>query len=133
MKKNSLFILLVVLALTAAPFAFGATLGEGLVGDGTETCAGGAPNCTFTDFVKLINKIITFVIKLSIPIAAIGFGIAGFYYITDQGSETRRKKGNEIFYWTFIGFVVILSAWLVVKTILSGLGVNDSAFNLLKR
>lgn len=85
------------------------------------TCGAG---CTFNDLVAMVKNGIDFIIKLSPLVAAIGFGIAGFYYMTDQGSGKGKSKAHEIFYWTLIGFVVILAAWLIIRTMLVGLGVG---------
>ena len=117
------FYILIFVLLSIASSVFAATTGEFVVCNG--------PNCTFNDLVKLIEKLIDFIIKLSPLVAAIGFGVAGFYYLTDQGSGKGKAKAHDIFYWTLIGFVVILASWLVVRAILVGLGVNDQ-FILIK-
>lgn len=87
--------------------------------------------CGFDELIAMLQKGIDFLIYLSPFVAAIGFGIAGFYYITDQGSGKNKEKAHEIFYWTLIGFLVILAAWLIVRTILAGLGV-EGKFNFVK-
>lgn len=127
--RKYFFIICIVVAVSAAQFAFAQ---NSIISDDT-VCkiGGGAPNCTFADLTKLLETGINFLIKLAIPVAAIGFGFAGFLYIADQGSGAKRKQANEIFYWTFVGFMWILGAWLIVSTILKGLGVGG-AFNLLR-
>ena len=126
--KKLFFLTFVIVAFSIAQFAFA----QVPLIDDDKICTGADGVCNFNDLITLIKKAIDFLIKLAIPVAAIGFGIAGFYYITDRGSGTQRKKANEIFYWTFIGFLWILGAWLIVKAILSGLGVKDAGVNLLR-
>lgn len=81
--------------------------------------------CTFTHFMFMINKIITFVIMdLALPIAAIMFAYAGFVLVTAPGDESRTKAKN-IFLNTLIGLILAVGAWLIVKTFLSFAGYKD--------
>lgn len=96
--------------------------------------AQGRPNdCDFSSLVLLIQKIITFVVKISTVLAALGFVYAGFLLITDRGSESGVKKAKAIFTSTAIGFAYILGAWLIVYTIVSVLVDPQSSLILLKK
>jgi hypothetical protein len=75
--------------------------------------------CTFTDIFRLFNKIVTFFFTvLLIPLFIIMIMYAGYQYITAQGNPSKvanlkRMAGNML-----KGIVLILCAWLIVRTIL---------------
>lgn len=75
-------------------------------------CAGDA--CTFTDFIDFIIGIIDFLIRIGVPIAIILFSYAGFLYLTSGAKPAQRSQANNIFVSVFVGFVIMLSAWLMV-------------------
>ncbi len=78
--------------------------------------------CGYQDLVQLGKNILDFIVVLSIPIAAIGFSYAGYLYLTAGiEGEGNLKKAKDIFTKIFIGFVLIISAWLIVYTITSTL------------
>jgi len=96
-------------------------------------CAGaGANPCTYTDFLTLINNLIDFALyKLAAPLAVIAFAYAGFLYITAAGDSGKIGKAHEIFKKVIIGMILAFGAFLIVKAILSGLGVTNPDFNSL--
>lgn len=79
---------------------------------GLIVCEG--PNCTFNHLISLIRKIIDFLIMISVPLASISFAWAGFLLVSSGGSEEKKNKAKEIFSKTAIGFMIVLSAWLIV-------------------
>ena len=54
---------------------------------------------------------------LGVTAAALGFAYAGFLYITAMGSEEKIHHAHSIFIKVVWGFVFMLSAWLIVKTL----------------
>lgn len=91
--------------------------------NGLVTCT---ENCTFLDFVDMINGIIDFVFKyLALPIAALMFAYAGFTLVTSGGSSEARSKAKNIFSDAIIGIILAAGAWLIIKTLLSILGYKD--------
>lgn len=95
-------------------------------------CGGsGQDPCTFNDFFVLTFKIINFLLRdIATPLAALTFAVAGWMYLTAGGDTGQIQKAHELFKNVAIGFIIALSAWLVVNAILTGLGVSDT-FNLL--
>ncbi len=87
--------------------------------------------CHFNDFLVGINNIINFLITIGGSIAALVFAYAGFLILTAGGNESKMKKGREMFMPVVWGFILMLSAWLLVKMVLIGLGV-DNDFILLQ-
>ena len=108
----NLFIFLPLVSLSAP---------QGLV-----QCDGITIPCDFDKAVDTINKIVVWILDISVSVAAISFAYAGgqmIFYSTDPG---KRKEAKEIFKKTVIGLLIILSSYLVVKAVVSTL-VNDSS------
>jgi hypothetical protein len=87
-------------------------------------------NCGYNDLIALVSGVINWAIKISPMLAALTFAYAGFLYITSGGDPGKKSEAHKVFYATILGLIVILAAWLIVKAILSGLGV-DPNFNFL--
>src|SRR3989344_5791287 len=88
-------------------------------GGGIVPCSG--PDCNFESLLRLARNIIDFLIVVSLPLTGISFIYAGFLYITAGGNEGKNKKNHDIFWKVLWGFVFLLSAWLIVQTILAAL------------
>ncbi len=113
MKKYILFapILSVTLIVLLIPIAAHAQL---------VPCNG--PDCSFEDLVILAQRVINFLIfDIAAPLAALSFAVAGFMYMTAKGNEAQHAKAKSIFVYVFIGFVIALSAWLIVNFIVTSL------------
>lgn len=91
---------------------------------GLLTCSG-IYDCNICSFGQLIQNIINFLIGLSIPIAVVMFAWAGILYFTSATSETNITRAKGIFKTVFIGFLIALTGWLVVQTVLSVLVKQD--------
>ena len=77
-------------------------------------------DCEACDLATLAQKIINFLLGLSIPLAAVMFAYAGVIYFS-SGVETsinKIEKAHAIFRSVGIGFMIVLAAWLGVNTIL---------------
>ena len=83
--------------------------------------------CGFSDILTLINKVTTFIFEnLVIPIAAIAFAYAGFELLTSGGETSKKEKAKKIFTDVAIGLIIAAAAFLIVQTILSVLGYDQS-------
>lgn len=81
-------------------------------------CDGGAGDeCQLEDLVKLIENIINAIIILSIPFMTVALTYVGFLILTAQGNVNKLDQAKRIAKMTIIGFVFILTAWLIVNTI----------------
>ena len=78
-------------------------------------CGINGPDCDFDDLVDLARRVINFLLGVAVPIAAIMFAYAGFLYLTSAGDTAKRGKATSIFQNVFWGFVLALSAWLIVN------------------
>ena len=70
--------------------------------------------CDFATLMNTVNKGINWLFFISIPIAATLFAYAGLLYMS--GIPDKRKKANGIFTSVAIGFIIMLTAWLIVRT-----------------
>lgn len=82
----------------------------------TPTCTG--ETCTFNDLYALGNNIIDFMLKLMVPLAAVGFAIAGFLIMFSGGDTGRVAKGRQIMWAVFFGMLLMLFAYAAIKTLL---------------
>lgn len=81
--------------------------------------------CGFVDLIQLIENFIDILILIAVPLAVILFAYAGFLYITAAGNTNQIERAHTIFKNVFIGFVIILAAWLVVNAIVTSLVGDD--------
>ncbi len=85
--------------------------------------------CNFNELIATANNIIEFLlIYFATPLAAIIFAYAGFLYLFSGGSENNVTKAKGMMKNMIIGYVIALSAWLIVRTILMSLGYNGTMF-----
>ena len=77
-------------------------------------------DCGYKDLLTLIDKIIDWIIVVSTPVAAGVFAWAGIQYMI-TGIADKKAAAKETLVKVFWGFVFILSAWLIVNTILKAL------------
>jgi hypothetical protein len=102
-------------------------------------CPANNPNCTdpyspdnygTCEFVSLINNVITFFIGMASVFAMIVFVYAGYLMVLSQGNAGQVSKAKGMFTNVLIGYVIMLSAFLIVNTIMSMLvGSSSSLLN----
>ncbi len=76
-----------------------------------------ATSCNFTALVSMVNTIIQYLIYIALPLAAISFAYAGWLYMSAGENSSQVSKAKTIFIDVGIGFILVLSAWLVFKLI----------------
>lgn len=96
-------------------------------------CDGVDVVCDFEKLVQLGRNIMNFLILLSIPIATIAFAWAGILMLTARGNESQVSKAKEIFTKVLIGFLFVLTAWLIVQLITGALLKKGTYEDLLKQ
>lgn len=76
--------------------------------------------CTFNDFMKMINNIIHFLMyDVMIPLAALGFMFTGANLIISQNKESAWSQAKERFGYLGWGIFIIIGSFIVIKFILS--------------
>lgn len=85
-------------------------------------CGGaGQPVCDSTAFWALIHSLINWAIYLSTFAVGLAIIYAGAMYMLSFGSEERLGKGKAAVTAAVVGLVIVLTAYLVVNTIISTL------------
>lgn len=127
-----LSVILLFLIWMLAPLAVSA---QGLVPAcpvGQEGCAEAyAPdNYGVCELVSLSNNIVRFIIGLIAVLGAIIMVYAGFLLVSSRGNASQMERAKQMFTNILIGMVIMLSAFLVVNTVMSMLvGSNESLVN----
>jgi len=95
-------------------------------GTGTETAF-----CTICDLIVLIQNIMNKAMYIfAAPIAAFMLGYGGFLMVwagVKGGDSGMMKKGKDIMTNSIIGIVIIFSSWLLIDTLMKGLGAYQYA------
>lgn len=90
--------------------------------DGPTGVQGGTGKvCDFTTLIALGNNIIRFCIITGTSVFSIMFMYAGFKYLTANGNPGQISTAHNYFLNAIIGFVIMLSAWLLVDFIFKSL------------
>lgn len=95
---------------------------------GFVTCSG--PDCNFCSLVEMANKIIEFLITMTIIIATLMLAYAGFKMVFSQGDPGSLAKAKEYMLNVFIGVLLMLAAWTIVDTLIKVLLKDDAQFGV---
>ncbi|HVV14892.1 MAG TPA: pilin [Candidatus Paceibacterota bacterium] len=117
-----LFTLLPFIASAAGIVPCGDTTG---LAPGTPQYYAAATSCQACSVIQLIQTLINFMIGLSIPIAMALFAWAGVLYFTAATKEENISKAKSIFRSVFVGFIIVLGAYLMVETLLHAILNQD--------
>ncbi len=94
---------------------------------GLVTCGNpGQADCNICSFLELVKGLIDFAIKLAFALAGLFITWGAFVTMTAGGSEERVKQGREILTTAIIGLVIMLSAWLILGTVIQVLTGSSS-------
>lgn len=74
-----------------------------------------------TDIRTIIGRMIQAILSVTGSIALLMFVYGGFLWLISAGSEDRVKTGKEVMKWATLGLVVIVTAYLIVSTIVTAL------------
>lgn len=88
------------------------------------------PHCTCDDLVTLASNIFNTGIYLAVFLTGILFMYAGFKYMTNLETVGGRKDAKDLIFKVGIGFVLILSAWIIVDTVLGDI-TSGSSFKVV--
>lgn len=87
-------------------------------------------DCNFQQLMVLFNNVVTFILfTLATPFAAIVFAYAGWLYMRSGDNPGNKKQAKDMFVKMFVGYVVALGAYLIVKVIMQGLGFDATNFD----
>jgi hypothetical protein len=122
-------IVVLSLGITSNVFAQGTsgfwTPGDPLVPCGTSTTL----PCTRCDLFKLLRNIVDFLlIGLMPPVAILLFIVGGLMIILGGANPGMISRGKSIFWSTFIGVLIILSAWLITNTLIQSIASSQGTW-----
>ena len=112
------FFVFLLLVLPTVSFA----QDEGLVPCGGE----GDPECQACHVVQLAQNILTWVINIMASIIALIFVIGGIKMVMSAGDTGAVKQARKMITNSVIGFIILLTAWLIMDTVLKTF-VNEDA------
>lgn len=81
--------------------------------------------CTTCHFVLMGNSIIDWIMKTMVIIALVVIFAMGIIYIVSAGNEKMINMAKSGIKATLIGIVIVVSAWLIVNTVIRVLGAQD--------
>ncbi len=86
----------------------------------------GEEECQACHIVELGQNVLTWLISISASIIAIIFAWAGMKIVMAKGSTENMSEAKGMMTNSIIGLVILLSAWLVIDTVLKLVITNDS-------
>ncbi|HBW74255.1 MAG: hypothetical protein UX10_C0007G0023 [Candidatus Magasanikbacteria bacterium GW2011_GWA2_45_39] len=72
-------------------------------------------------FVIVGDRVVKPVLGIIGSIALIMFVYGGFLWLTSGGSPDKIKKGRDVFMWSGIGIIVILTSYILLKFVFDAL------------
>jgi len=81
--------------------------------------------CKFCDLFTLFSSLINAAIEICIALAVMFIVYGGFLILTSNASPSNLSKGKTAIWSAIIGLAVLLSAWLIVDSILKFLVGRD--------
>lgn len=97
---------------------------------GLVTCKG--PDCNFCSFVVMVNNLIEWLVGFLTLAAVLALVYAGFKLVVSGGDQGAMTDAKKMITNIIIGFVIVLSAWLIVDTLMKALldpNLTDSEGN----
>ncbi len=82
-------------------------------------CSG--PDCSTCNLVDLANGVIQWVIGILFVVFAGVMAWAGFGLVTSNGNHHALDEAKGYFVNAIVGFIIMLSAWLIIDTVMRGL------------
>ena len=123
---------MVLLLVLATPYVAVAAEDSSLVPCGTESAGGTVTNpCGWDHAVKLLINITNYLIILGAAVSALAFGYAGLLMMTAGGEMSKIEQAKGIFTKVVIGFLIMLSAWLIVHAIEAAFIAPESGIHSL--
>ena len=85
---------------------------------GFVTCDGVIQECTACHLVTTLQKVLNFLVTASVFVGVLMFSWAGILMVVAAGDTGKIEKAKGIFTAVAIGFIIVLSGWLIVDTLM---------------
>ncbi len=123
MRTFALSVLISVCFILSLAFVLPAvTQAAGLV-----PCDGVVVRCQACKFIELINNLVRWLIVFLTLLCGLLAAIAGLKIVMSGGDSHARSDAKEMFTNVLVGFLILLSAWLIVDTVMKSF-VDTSEF-----
>lgn len=101
--------------------------------NGLITCDESPGNeCNFEKLLLAVNKIIRFIVfVIGIPIVTLVFAYAGFLMVTSGGNPSKKDEAKSLIGNAVVGLIVLLGAWIIVRTVLVVFGYTGPLLGIL--
>jgi len=73
--------------------------------------------CNAYDIIQLVVNLTRWLWYMSIPVAGALFLYAGYLIMTAAGDEGQVGQGKKIITAAVVGFIIVMTSWLMVRTI----------------
>jgi Type IV secretion system pilin/NlpC/P60 family len=83
------------------------------------------PDCSACNVVYSANKLIVWLVGMLFVVFAVLMVKAGFGLVTSGGNKAALDSAKSTFTNAIIGLIILLSAWIIVDTMIRGLGVTN--------
>ncbi|MFA6158265.1 MAG: hypothetical protein WC763_01405 [Candidatus Paceibacterota bacterium] len=78
-------------------------------------------DCDFNALIEMANRIIKFLLYLSIPVVLAIIMYTAFLYLMSNGNPAKLEKAKHMFRYVAIGLIWILISFILVYTVLDNL------------
>jgi hypothetical protein len=86
----------------------------------SESCAPGTicnPIAGVGSVPEFIQKILTGLLQIGIPVVALAIIYCGFLFVVARGNSEKITKAKDALLWTLIGAAVLLGSWAIAQMI----------------
>ena len=119
--------LAVLLVIIWMPLASFAQTGAGSDSD-LVTCSG--PDCNFCTAVDMVDNIVDLLFAFLSIAAVLVIVFAGFKLVVSAGNPSAMSAAKSMITNVVVGFIIVLSAWLIVDTVMKALISDEIDFGV---
>ncbi len=102
-------------------------------GNGVGNGRGATDECTFNDFIQLIQNIFNLVFALAGFVTAGLFMYAGFLMITAAGNPAQITQAKAVFRRVIIGFLILFMSFILIQQTLKYLDLSETGRQVINR
>ena len=90
----------------------------------------GIENCDWKALFQLFSNLLSFFIYISAFVAGLGSAVAGVMFLLGSTNPGKREEAKKLLRRILIGFVAVLAAALIIKTIINALVKPESGLQI---
>ncbi len=86
--------------------------------------------CGFTDLMRLLQNVIKLLLtKVAFLMFVAGLFYAGWIFLTSGGDAKARTQARTLIWRLFLGYVIALASWVIIKTIIIAFAGEKPSFD----